>query len=73
MTSSMSTWVGMLNRMESKAKDLLASNFDRISQILPNSKQLPDFNGSQPGTPKKQNESTMLQLQQLLNENQELK
>ena len=39
-------------------EDLLASNFDRISQILPNSKQLPDFNGSQPGTPKPQNPKT---------------
>ena len=30
--------------------DLLASNFDRISKILPNHDQLPDYNGSPSGS-----------------------
>ena len=32
-------------------EDLLASNFDRISKILGNHEQLPDFAGSRPSSP----------------------
>ena len=58
-------------------EDLLASNFDRISKILPNHDQLPDFNGSgSDSASRKINDSIndhKTIVQRLINENAELR